>query len=139
MKTGLRIVWAIFYQNFKALTSLLHCKQSLPCLPADRPHFLNRKMGLGVIQSTPALRTPCYYGHSANTDSTNKLPLLRTCHYGLTDTLFGTNVTILLFSLLLPTGQAFWKTRRPDEAEDYRATKRYVYGKKNLTNAQSVE
>ena len=31
---------------------------------------------------------------------------------------------------LLPTSQAFWKTRRPDEVADYRAVRRYVYGKK---------
>ena len=42
-------------------------------------------------------------------------------------------------NLSLPTSQAFWKTRRPDEAADYRAAKRYVYGKKISQTLQSVE
>ena len=32
-----------------------------------------------------------------------------------------------------------FKTRRPDEAADYRATKRYVYEKKISQTLQSVE
>ena len=41
---------------------------------------------------------------------------------------------------LLPTSQAFWKTRRPDEAADYRAVRRYVYPKKiSETLKSSVE
>ena len=58
------------------------------------------------VQSTPALRTPRYYGHSAITDS-SKIPgerfrlkqtpaITDSRYYGLTDTLFGPNVTILL-------------------------------------------
>ena len=40
---------------------------------------------------------------------------------------------------LLPTSQAFWKTRRPDEAADYRAARRYVYGEKISQTLKSVE
>ena len=40
---------------------------------------------------------------------------------------------------LLPTSQAFWKTRRPDEAADYRAARRYVYAKKISETLKSVE
>ena len=40
---------------------------------------------------------------------------------------------------LLPTSQAFWKTRRPDEVADYRAVRRYVYPKKISETLKSVE
>ena len=41
--------------------------------------------------------------------------------------------------MLLPTSEAFWKTRRPDEAADYRAARRYVYPKKISETLKSVE
>ena len=46
---------------------------------------------------------------------------------------------VLGIMILLPTSQAFWKTRRPDEAADYRAARRYVYPKKISETLKSVE
>ena len=40
---------------------------------------------------------------------------------------------------LLPTSQAFWKTRRPDEAADYRAVRRFVCAEKISQTLQNVE
>ena len=39
----------------------------------------------------------------------------------------------------LPTSQAFWKTRRPDEAADYRAVRRFVCAEKISQTLQNVE
>ena len=48
-------------------------------------------------------------------------------------------ILLLLLLLLLPTSQAFWKTRRPDEAADYRAARRFVCAKKISQTLQNVE
>ena len=46
---------------------------------------------------------------------------------------------ILSLFELLPTSQAFWKTRRPDEAADYRAVRRFVCAEKISQTLQNVE
>ena len=48
-------------------------------------------------------------------------------------------ITSRLKFCLLPTSQAFWKTRRPDEAADYRAVRRFVCAEKISQTLQNVE
>ena len=48
-------------------------------------------------------------------------------------------VSDILAKELLPTSQAFWKTRRPDEAADYRAVRRFVCAEKISQTLQNVE
>ena len=60
-------------------------------------------------------------------------------HLYLLKSLLRCDEATLTMQVLLPTSQAFWKTRRPDEAADYRAVRRFVCAEKISQTLQNVE